>query len=117
MAWKNKSSTDFPTLNQYQGDQAWIDAFVTRLSFQAPYITVTSPNGGEILEPGSIQNITWDSSGISGSLKITLWKDGTRIDIIADNIDPAPGTGYTVKIKEKDTTVADFSDASFTLAN
>ncbi len=96
-------------------------------------ITVTAPNGGECWKIGSTQNITWSSSGVSGNLKITLFKDGSLIGVIADNVNYAlgtyawtvgsyaggtavPGTGYTVKIKEKTTTVADQSNTAFTLS-
>jgi hypothetical protein len=37
-----------------------------------PTITVTSPNGGENLSIGTTHNITWKSSNITGTLKITL---------------------------------------------
>jgi len=93
-------------------------------------ITVTSPNGGENWGIGTIQNITWTSTGVTGSLVIGLLKDGAWIGVIVDEYDPAsgsyawtvgeyiggtaaPGTGYTVKIKEKSSTVVDGSDGSF----
>lgn len=98
------------------------------------YLALTSPNGGESWNTGMSQNITWDAAGISGSLKITLYKDGVFLGRIADNVDPAsgsftwtvgqhsggtapPGTGYTVKIKEKGTSVNDVSDASFSITD
>lgn len=97
-------------------------------------ITVTSPNGGESLLPGSIHNITWTAPGVNGTLKITLWKDGSLVGVIGKNITPgsgsfpwtvgtygggtAPeGTGYTIKIKEIGTTVADRSDSAFNLCS
>lgn len=99
----------------------------------AATITLTSPNGGENWQSGSIENITWNAGYISGNLKINLWKDGVVVGTIAENLDPAAvsypwtvgkymggtapaGTGYTVKIKEKGTTVADSSDASFAIS-
>jgi hypothetical protein len=39
-------------------------------------ITVTSPNGGESWEEGSTQNITWNSNGTSGSVKIRHSSNG-----------------------------------------
>lgn len=97
-------------------------------------LTVTSPNGGESLQQGAVRNITWDSSGVSGTLKITLWKDGVFVGVVADGLDAASGTyawtvgnytggtaaagtGYTVKIKEKGTTVADVGDGSFSIVS
>lgn len=98
----------------------------------APPITVTSPNGGESWEIGSSQTITWEAPGVSGLLRISLYKDGVQVGTIANNVDPtlgsihwragestagtAPaGTGYKIKIKEKDVHVSDYSDAPFTL--
>jgi hypothetical protein len=96
------------------------------------YITVTSPNGGENWQWGSAQNITWNCAGLSGNIKIALWKDGAVVGTIADSIDPAlgsyswtagqyvggtapAGSGYAIKIKEIGTAVSDISDATFTL--
>ncbi|MCK4762518.1 MAG: hypothetical protein KAW12_10010 [Candidatus Aminicenantes bacterium] len=93
-------------------------------------VTVTSPNGGENWVSGSTRNITWTSSGISGDVKITLLRNGDTVGVITAAVSAAsgsyswtvgrhlvgtvtPGTGYTIKIKEKDTAVVDLSDASF----
>ncbi len=93
-------------------------------------ITVTSPNGGESWGPGAIQNITWTSAGVTTPLVIGLFKDGIGVGVIVDEYDPAlgsyawtvgeyiggtaaPGTGYTIKIKEKGSTIFDASDAPF----
>jgi|GEM_PF-2225285 len=96
-------------------------------------ITVLSPNGGETYTSGSPQSITWNSRGLSKTIKITLWKNNTKVGVIASDVDPAPGvynwnagvlfngatvsggTGYAVKIKEKGTEVVDFSDGTFTI--
>ncbi len=97
-------------------------------------ITVTAPNGGESWPIGSIRDITWNTQGISGDLKIYLWKDGILVGTIVGDLNPASGsytwtvgqykggtasagTGYTIKVKEMGVTVADFSDAAFTLTN
>ncbi len=97
-------------------------------------LTVISPNGGENWKQTSTRNITWNAVGISGLLKITLWKAGTLIGVIADNIAPAAGSyawkagqlidgslvscgpDYKIKIKETGTPKADSSDANFTLS-
>jgi len=96
-------------------------------------IVITSPNGGENWQPGSIHNITWGASGISANVKITLWKNGAVVGTIADSVNPtqgsyswtvgnytggtAPiGTGYTIKIKEIGTVVSDVSDAPFNIS-
>jgi hypothetical protein len=101
-----------------------------------PSIAITSPNGGENWKIGNIKNITWNATGLSNNIKITLWKDGKWLGVIANHLDPTPGfytwtvgqhSGgtaaagteyeYKVKIKEIGTPVADTSDASFTLTN
>jgi hypothetical protein len=100
--------------------------------FSIDGITVTSPNGGESWQIGSSQTITWNAVGLTGLVKITLYKDGVWVGLIADNLDPAAGSftwivgqhsegtaaagsGYTIKIKEKDTLISDTSDLSFSL--
>lgn len=110
------------------------DSTFTLTQPAAASLSVTSPNGGESLQLGAPHTITWDSSGLSNTLKITLWKDGVSLGVIADGLDAASGsyswtvgnyiggtaaagTGYTVKIKEKGTTTADVSDASFSIAS
>ncbi|MCK4763962.1 MAG: SBBP repeat-containing protein [Candidatus Aminicenantes bacterium] len=99
-----------------------------------PPITVTAPNGGESWQNGTSQNITWNAPGVSGLLKITLWKDGVSVGVVANDVDPAAGSytwtvgqhatgtapegsGYTIKIREKGTTEVDASDSSFSLTN
>lgn len=100
---------------------------------EAPALTVTSPNGGENLKLGTTHNITWKSSNISGTLKITLLKNGSLVGVIADNINPGDtsypwtvgdyvggkayeGTDYKVKIEENGSSAVDSSDKSFTLS-
>jgi hypothetical protein len=102
--------------------------------FNITGITVTSPNGGESWQIGSNQNITWTTQGVSGNLKIYLWKDGILVGTIAKDLDPAAGsyawtvgqyeggtasagTGYTIKIKEMGVIGSDFSDSAFSLTN
>lgn len=98
-------------------------------------IVITSPNGGETFGSGTSQPITWSGQGISNTLKITLWKDNALAGVIASKVDPASGvynwtagllsngtvvpggTGYAVKVKEKGTTVSDFSDGTFTIGS
>ncbi len=102
-------------------------------AFTLAGIAVTSPNGGESWQSGSLHLITWDAPGLSAKLNLTLWKDGVQRGTIADNIDPTPGsylwtvgkyvggtapvgTGYTIKIKGIGTTLADESDGPFAIS-
>ena len=52
-----------------------------------PAITVTSPNGGESWEVGSVHNITWTSAGAVGNVMIdystnngSTWTIDHRLD-------------------------------------
>jgi hypothetical protein len=101
--------------------------------FSTAALTVTSPNGGETWDAGKTRQITWEAEGITKPLKISLWKDGVKVGNMAVINDlnarsyawtvgdyfggtAAPGTGYTIKIKEQDTPVSDESDGSFEIA-
>lgn len=98
----------------------------------APSLHVTSPNGGENLTSGAAHTITWNSSNVSGTLKITLWKNGTQVGVVADGLNPSPGTypwtvgnysggtaspgaGFKIKIEENGSAVSDMSDGPFTI--
>jgi len=92
-----------------------------------PFITVTSPNGGEDWQVGSSQNITWNSSGTSGDVHIEYstnngsdWSDviastsddGTHSWTIPD----APSGNCLVKVSDTDGDPTDASDAVFTIS-
>jgi hypothetical protein len=56
-----------------------------------PSLTVTSPNGGEIWSAGSLQNISWTTTGPVGNLKVEYSSDGgASYTVITDSI---PNTG------------------------
>jgi hypothetical protein len=97
-----------------------------------PYITVTSPNGGESWAMSSTKNITWNSAGLTGNLYIVLQGHGINAALIAKNIDPSLGTYtwsvgdciqgsvttgwfYKILIAEKGTGIKDKSDAEFSI--
>ncbi|MDY6805230.1 MAG: Ser-Thr-rich GPI-anchored membrane family protein [Cyanobacteriota bacterium] len=90
-------------------------------------ITVTSPNGGNTLEPGSSYNITW-SDNITENVKLELYKGGSLSSAIASSTEsdgsyvwtvPASitsGSDYQVKVTSvSDSSVSDLSDSSFTI--
>jgi hypothetical protein len=93
----------------------------------APFITVTSPNGGEQWQTGSTYAINWTSSGITGNVVIDLYR-GTSFDC---NITTTPvDTGsfdwnipisftnaddYKVLIYQD--TIEDYSDNSFSISD
>jgi ELWxxDGT repeat protein len=103
-------------------------------SFITPgnFISIVTPNGGEQWNNTTVSNITWEASGISNPLVISLVKDGQVLGTIANGISPdttsyawitglysegmaEPGTGYTIKIEESGTGVSDQSDDVFNL--
>src|SRR4030042_1804310 len=51
----------------------------------AQTITVTSPNGDENWALGSTHAITWTSVGVTGNVRIILFKGGAHIGIVRDN--------------------------------
>ncbi|MDP2982243.1 MAG: two-component regulator propeller domain-containing protein [Candidatus Latescibacter sp.] len=61
---------------------------VTSFSYQTgPFVTVVSPNGGELWEAGSAQEIAWVSKDVS-RLKIEYSTDaGLNWKLLADNVD------------------------------
>ena len=95
-------------------------------------IGVVSPNGGEMLQPGSTFLITW-TDNICDNVRIELWKGGVYNSVITQSTPsngsfawaiPAtivPGNDYKVKIMSISTVagttsqVFDFSDANFSI--
>ncbi|KMQ49508.1 hypothetical protein CHISP_3583 [Chitinispirillum alkaliphilum] len=91
-------------------------------------ITVTAPNGGEIIEVGSSFNIRWSSNISAQQVRISLMRGDTEIAEIAGN---APNTGsytwnvsqnltagsdYRIKIQQADNSaISGISDNKFTI--
>jgi len=92
-----------------------------------PYITVVSPNGGEIWHRGSNHDITWNSTGTSGNVHIEYSTNNGSdwTDIIASTPDDgthswtipdANSENCLVKIGDTDGSPSDVSDAVFTIS-
>ncbi|MCB9059407.1 MAG: VCBS repeat-containing protein [Calditrichae bacterium] len=93
----------------------------------APYVTVTSPNGGENWQVGTTKNITWSSNSAS-DLTIEYSIDGGN-NWITENTSVAPGSGSypwmipntpsnncLVRISQTaDSDISDVSNASFSI--
>jgi len=96
-------------------------------------ITVTSPNGGENWALGSTHAITWTSAGVTGNVRILLFRGGANIGIIRDDVPvtarsidwvvgayqggtAVPGTDYKVRIKKMQTEILDASNREFTIS-
>jgi plastocyanin len=95
-----------------------------------PFITVTSPNGGETWADGSSQTITWSSNIPSGEMvKVDLSQDGgATFPIVLSSSTPNSGslsvtvshswdtTTARVRVTRiSDSTITDTSDANFTI--
>ncbi|NER04852.1 MAG: hypothetical protein F6K17_20745, partial [Okeania sp. SIO3C4] len=91
-------------------------------------ITVTSPNGGNTLEPGKSYYLDWEDN-ISEDVKLELYKGGSFHSVI-DSSTPSDGiynswtvptsissgSDYQLKIASlSDSSVYDFSDSNFTI--
>jgi len=96
-------------------------------------ITVTSPNGGENWALGSTHAITWTSAGVTGNVRILLYKGAVNLGIIRDDVPvtarsidwvvgayqggtAVPGTDYKVRIRKMQTEILDVSNREFTIS-
>jgi len=100
-----------------------------------PYqLILTSPNGGEVWRVGTVHNITWTSSGLTGKIRLELWKADKKVSNIATNIpivngiypwligQYSPGTlptgnDYRVKMITANGLYNDTSDGYFSIVN
>jgi hypothetical protein len=91
-----------------------------------PFVTVTSPNGGEEWNVDSIYNITWTSAGTSGNVHIEFFSADSGLsywsDVIASTPDDGsyswtipntPSDSCLVRITDIDGSPSDTSDAKF----
>jgi uncharacterized repeat protein (TIGR02543 family) len=92
----------------------------------APFITVTSPNGGDTWEVGVPHNITWNSSETIGNIKIEYSaNNGTSWTTIAASIDNSGSFNWTVpgnpsencliRLSEAEGDTSDVSDGVFSI--
>lgn len=89
-------------------------------------VTVTAPNGGESWAGGSVQNVTWTSSGVS-SVKLEYTLNGSTWSTITASTAASAGSyawtvpssaTTTAKVRVSDAsvpTVSDVSNAGFTI--
>lgn len=136
-------ASTFPgiTITNSTGYLLWrhIDNHLYLAEYPFNSIEVESPNGGESMSPGSIQDITWTSSNLTGNIKIELLKGQTVLGTIVDNLNityspylwtagnytdaaGAPKTAanagdYRIKLSTMDNAYSDTSDSFFSLAN
>lgn len=91
-----------------------------------PSITVTSPNGGETWQLGSVHDIAWTQNAISGDVTVELYKGGVLTETIGAfpaangtcnwtiSTSLAEGNDYQIRVWQN--TVSDYSDGNFSLA-
>jgi hypothetical protein len=107
--------------------------FVTYgMVYSGTLLTIISPNGGEKWPLGSKKDIQWIADkSITNNVKLILFKNGTRVGLIAKDLNPRGcsyfwwtvgqyqggtakvGSGYKIVIKEQDGTARDESDNPF----
>jgi len=95
-------------------------------------LILTSPNGGESWGLSTIRNITWTSSGLSGNIRLELWKADKKLGALAANIPigngnyawfvgncgpgcASPGNDYIIKIITSNSLYNDASNATFSI--
>ncbi|MCX6581032.1 MAG: hypothetical protein NT166_12710 [Candidatus Aminicenantes bacterium] len=95
------------------------------LKGQAPSISVTSPNGGEIWKTGATHNITWTSKFVSGQATIAIYKDNILYSTLGTAeasagtfswtipADFPAGNDYKIRVYKGD--AGDYSDANFSI--
>jgi subtilisin family serine protease len=114
------SSVTTPTVN---------DVSDADFTIGVPYLTLTSPNGGEIWYTGESHDLTWIGGGFTGNVKIELnrsYSGGTWETLFAstanDGIEPWTVAGTVSSAARMRVTsvgtpaLTDLSDANFTLA-
>lgn len=110
------------------GDQ-WNFLSTVTISVATPSVTVSAPNGGEVLCKGTSTNINWSQSLLTGNVKIDYTTDGTGFTTIATvpatpttyawSIPAAIASSTTYKIRISDATnasITDMSNANFTIS-
>ena len=100
--------------------------------YSTDLLEIIIPNGGEGWHIGSEKKIRWDADeSITNKVRLILFRNGTRVGLIAKNLNPRPGvytwlkvgeyaggtakvgSGYKIRIKEEGGTAMDQSDKPF----
>jgi hypothetical protein len=109
--------------------------FVTYgMVYSTDLLELVSPNGGESWQIGSEKKIRWDADdSVTNNVRLILFRNGTRVGLIAKNLSPRPGVytwekvgqyeggtakagpGYKIVIKEERGTAKDQSAKPFSL--
>jgi len=92
-----------------------------------PTVTVTAPNGGESWTAGSVQNITWTTTGTVTNVKIEISTDGgtNYTTVVASTantgsyswtVPNTPGANIRIRVSDAAGTASDASNGNFTIA-
>lgn len=119
----------------YSNLQGYKSAFAVKLmDSNAPAITVVTPNGGEVIQAGTIKTIRWSYNGDPGTaVKIELLRETDVVAVLADDepigssgngyytwtvpSDQASGSDYRIRIQSTSSTLyTDTSDVPFTIS-
>jgi|GEM_PF-3449012 len=118
-------------VREMTGDMTYDDSDAP---FEITGVRLNSPNGGQSWALGSSQTVSWTAHGLTGELKLVLWKDGVLVGRIVNGLAPtsgsyswtvgeningtaAPGTGYTIRVRLIGQPTEDESDTPFTITN
>ena len=98
------------------------------------FLRVRYPQGAETLPRGQIKPITWESNNLSGNIRLELFKDGSLLGVIADNLPienksynwtvgqyagglALSGDNYRIRVAKMDESYYDFSNVGFAIGN
>ncbi|MFY0653360.1 MAG: VCBS repeat-containing protein [Cyclobacteriaceae bacterium] len=121
-------------VNPSGSGQLLIDELFYETAAPTPTITLISPNGGENIEIGSTQEITWETTEFGGAEDLVVeystdgglfdWftiATGTEGDFMGshdwfvDDMIHSESSLYRIRVRTADTSVSDTSDANFNL--
>ncbi len=120
----NAIAEAYETNNANRGQGIDWDSFTL---IAPPVVTITSPNGNDLVRPGSNVTITW-SDNIAENVKIELYKGNTLTQVIASSVasngsynwaianNLTSGTDYRIKVSSvSNSSVFDWSDNNFSI--
>lgn len=104
------------------------------IALPAQTLKITSPNGGETLTLGQTVPITWMAKNVDQKVRLLLMRNGARLGIIANNLNPGQGSytwevgqyqggiavadsNYTIRVRVVEGDLMDASDNEFTIAS
>jgi len=123
---------DMETIDPGNGNNFVIKAFADA-DAPPPTLKLNSPNGWEHWGLGTNQTITWTAENYTGTVRLVLFKGGSRWGNIATGVDaaagsyawsagsvydntmPAAGTDFRIYLRSQDNTIVDASDLRFAL--